>query len=33
MKVVWNLKGGGIIGFIILEDELKVLYDVYRNIV
>lgn len=29
MKVAWNLKGGGITGFTIPEDELKVLHDVY----
>ena len=29
MKVAWNLKGGGITGFIMAEDELLVLHDVY----
>ena len=33
MKVAWNLKGGGITGFTIPEDELKVLHDVYSNTV
>lgn len=28
MKVAWNLKGGGITGFTIVEDELPVLHDV-----
>ena len=29
MKVAWNLKGGGITGFTMAEDELLVLHDVY----
>lgn len=29
MKVAWNLKGGGIIGFCTSEDDLKVLHDVF----
>ena len=33
MKVAWNLKGGGITGFTIPEDELKVLHDVYSSTV
>jgi len=33
MKVAWNLKGGGITGFTIAEDELKVLHDVYSSTV
>ena len=32
-KVAWNLKGGGITGFTIPEDELKELHDVYSNTV
>lgn len=31
MKVAWNLKGGGITGFNITEDELKLLHDVYSS--
>ena len=33
MKIAWNLKGGGITGFTIPEDELKVLHDVYTTTV
>ena len=33
MKVTSNLKGRGITGFTISEDELKVLHDVYNNTV
>ena len=29
MKVAWNLKGGGITGFTMAEDELPALHDVY----
>lgn len=29
MKVAWNLKGGGMSGFNISEEELKVLHNVY----
>ena len=31
MKVVWNLKGGGITGFTMAEDELPVLHDVFSS--
>lgn len=33
MKVVGKLKGVGIIGYSVLEDELKVFYDVYSIVV
>jgi len=33
MKVAWNLKGGGITGFTMSEDELHVLHDVYSSAV
>ena len=33
MKVAWNLKGAGITGYSVLEDELKVLHDVYSDAV
>lgn len=31
MKVAWNLKGGGIAGFTMAEEELPVLHDVYES--
>lgn len=31
MKVAWNLKGGGITGFTMAEDELPVLHDVFSS--
>jgi len=31
MKVAWNLKGGGITGFTMAEDELPTLHDVYSS--
>jgi len=31
MKVAWNLKGAGITGFTMAEDELKVLHDVFNS--
>ena len=33
MKVAWNLKGGGITGFTMAEDELPVLHDVYSSVI
>ena len=33
MKVAWNLKGAGITGYSVSEDELKVLHDVYSEAV
>ena len=33
MKVAWNLKGGGITGFTMAEDELPVLCDVYSSVI
>ena len=33
MKVAWNLKGAGITGYSVSEDELKVLHDVYGTAV
>lgn len=33
MKVAWNLKGGGITGFTMAEDELPVLHDVYSLVI
>ena len=30
MKVAWNLKGGGITGFTMAEDELPVLCDLIQ---
>jgi len=33
MKVAWNLKGAGITGYSVSEDELKVLHDVYSTTV
>lgn len=33
MKVAWNLKGAGITGYSVSEDELKVLHDVYSTAV
>ena len=32
-KVAWNLKGAGITGYSVSEDELKVLHDVYSTAV
>lgn len=31
MKVAWNLKGGGITGFSMAEDELCTLHDVFSS--
>ena len=31
MKVAWNLKGGGITGFTMADDELPTLHDVYSS--
>ena len=33
MKVAWNLKGGGITGFTMAEDELPILCDVYSSVI
>lgn len=33
MKVAWKLKGAGITGYSVSEDELKVLHDVYGTAV